>query len=381
MVTATPSEPSAPSPTAPPLIGSARYQWSKDTSRFGLKLLGKMGWTPGKGLGANEDGRTTNIRARRHEAQSGVGAALKPGAAWAAPSAVSSGLNDVLSKLAPVGTGLRSGAGERHNGRDEGENETTTVERDGAAEAEQKRRKEVRGFYARKRARKQVSSYSKEELREIFGRTGEETDGNGEGNNDDKKDSHKNLRGIMGHRVEDKPQRTDISSGEKSDREGDTEGSSGDAVSSDEDKHEVGKRAAGKDASTVRKEASEPLSGAEISPKLRKKKKKGKTEKVEVELSAFKPLKDGSEKETSSSDDDTGLDEQRKGVGMRKVFVKQENSASLPAVVADGELKKKKKREAKRKMKPKNREAESKPKKTIEKARKKKNKAKDGKSP
>ena len=31
--------------------------WSNDEDKFGQKLMEKMGWSKGKGLGANEDGR------------------------------------------------------------------------------------------------------------------------------------------------------------------------------------------------------------------------------------------------------------------------------------------------------------------------------------
>ena len=31
--------------------------WSNDQDKFGQKLMEKMGWSQGKGLGAHEDGR------------------------------------------------------------------------------------------------------------------------------------------------------------------------------------------------------------------------------------------------------------------------------------------------------------------------------------
>ena len=39
-------------------------KWS-DTSRFGYQMLTKMGWESGKGLGANEDGATTHVKATK----------------------------------------------------------------------------------------------------------------------------------------------------------------------------------------------------------------------------------------------------------------------------------------------------------------------------
>ena len=38
--------------------------WANDESKFGQKLMEKMGWSKGKGLGANEDGRV-QVRVHR----------------------------------------------------------------------------------------------------------------------------------------------------------------------------------------------------------------------------------------------------------------------------------------------------------------------------
>ena len=43
---------------------SSIIKWS-DTSRFGYQMLTKMGWENGKGLGANEDGSTTHVKATK----------------------------------------------------------------------------------------------------------------------------------------------------------------------------------------------------------------------------------------------------------------------------------------------------------------------------
>ena len=36
--------------------------WTSDKSSFGYKMMQKMGWTEGKGLGTNEDGNTDHIK-------------------------------------------------------------------------------------------------------------------------------------------------------------------------------------------------------------------------------------------------------------------------------------------------------------------------------
>ena len=48
--------------------------WANDTSSFGQKMLLKMGWKQGKGLGKNQQGTNTNLRAVRREENLGIGA-------------------------------------------------------------------------------------------------------------------------------------------------------------------------------------------------------------------------------------------------------------------------------------------------------------------
>ncbi|KAI9283867.1 hypothetical protein BC943DRAFT_327185 [Umbelopsis sp. AD052] len=51
--------------------------WSNDTGKFGHKMLTKMGWAPGKGLGANEDGNTDHVKVRLKDNNFGIGANKK----------------------------------------------------------------------------------------------------------------------------------------------------------------------------------------------------------------------------------------------------------------------------------------------------------------
>eukprot|EP01129_Flabellula_baltica_P005678 TRINITY_DN206_c0_g1_i2.p1 TRINITY_DN206_c0_g1~~TRINITY_DN206_c0_g1_i2.p1 ORF type:complete len:275 (+),score=102.62 TRINITY_DN206_c0_g1_i2:111-935(+) len=48
--------------------------WANDTSRYGFKMLEKMGWSHGKGLGANENGTTKHIPIVRKDDNKGIGA-------------------------------------------------------------------------------------------------------------------------------------------------------------------------------------------------------------------------------------------------------------------------------------------------------------------
>lgn len=48
-------------------------QWSEDPNKFGQRMLEKMGWTMGKGLGASEQGITEHVRVSLKNDNSGIG--------------------------------------------------------------------------------------------------------------------------------------------------------------------------------------------------------------------------------------------------------------------------------------------------------------------
>ena len=47
--------------------------WANDESKFGQKLMEKMGWEKGKGLGANENGRVQHISLKLKDNNKGIG--------------------------------------------------------------------------------------------------------------------------------------------------------------------------------------------------------------------------------------------------------------------------------------------------------------------
>ncbi|XP_033230189.1 titin-like [Belonocnema kinseyi] len=47
--------------------------WSEDSNKFGQKMLEKMGWTSGKGLGAKEQGMTEHVRVKFKDDSAGIG--------------------------------------------------------------------------------------------------------------------------------------------------------------------------------------------------------------------------------------------------------------------------------------------------------------------
>ncbi|NXI41340.1 PINX1 inhibitor, partial [Galbula dea] len=58
--------------------------WSKDESKFGQKMLEKMGWSKGKGLGAQEQGNTEHIKVKVKNNTLGLGATINYEDSWIA---------------------------------------------------------------------------------------------------------------------------------------------------------------------------------------------------------------------------------------------------------------------------------------------------------
>ena len=72
--------------------------WSKDTDKFGYKMMEKMGWQDGKGLGVNLTGSTSHVKVTRKRDALGIGAAKDNDFNWLATQDVYStllaGLNE-----------------------------------------------------------------------------------------------------------------------------------------------------------------------------------------------------------------------------------------------------------------------------------------------
>ncbi|PRP87265.1 hypothetical protein PROFUN_01527 [Planoprotostelium fungivorum] len=56
--------------------------WAENKTGFGFKMMQKMGWTEGKGLGAKEDGTTSHIKVKKNLENQGLGAANHQGPDW-----------------------------------------------------------------------------------------------------------------------------------------------------------------------------------------------------------------------------------------------------------------------------------------------------------
>nr|CCA22141.1 conserved hypothetical protein [Albugo laibachii Nc14] len=57
--------------------GTQNMAWSSDTSKFGFKMLQKMGWVAGKGVGKNLQGNASHLKITTKTSTTGVGCSLK----------------------------------------------------------------------------------------------------------------------------------------------------------------------------------------------------------------------------------------------------------------------------------------------------------------
>lgn len=111
--------------------------WSADTSRFGFKMLQKMGWSEGKGLGVNEDGATGHIKTKKKDNSRGLGADVGQNDRW---DNTMGNFNGVLSKLASADSPAAAEPGKKKKKR-KGKKEKKE-KADGASKGKKKRRRE-----------------------------------------------------------------------------------------------------------------------------------------------------------------------------------------------------------------------------------------------
>ncbi|ESP04694.1 hypothetical protein LOTGIDRAFT_68637, partial [Lottia gigantea] len=123
--------------------------WSNDDSKFGQKLMEKYGWSKGKGLGANEDGRVENVGIKMKSDNKGVGCSKKFADKWIEHQ---DDFNDLLQSL-----------NQDQNNSDDGQDQKV-VSLEKKSETSRKR-----VHYMKFTKGKDLSSRSKQDLECIFG--------------------------------------------------------------------------------------------------------------------------------------------------------------------------------------------------------------------
>ncbi|XP_006028211.1 PIN2/TERF1-interacting telomerase inhibitor 1 isoform X2 [Alligator sinensis] len=128
--------------------------WSQDDSKFGQKMLEKMGWSKGKGLGAQEQGSTEHIKVQVKNNTLGLGAAISYEDNWIAHQ---DDFNQLLAEL--------------NSSYGQGETESPANEPKKTFSLEEKSKSSRKRVHYMKFAKgKDLSSRSEEDLSCIFGK-------------------------------------------------------------------------------------------------------------------------------------------------------------------------------------------------------------------
>ncbi|KAM6081656.1 PIN2/TERF1-interacting telomerase inhibitor 1 isoform 1-T1 [Chlamydotis macqueenii] len=128
--------------------------WSKDESKFGQKMLEKMGWSKGKGLGAQEQGNTEHIKVQVKNNTLGLGATVNYEDNWIAHQ---DDFNQLLAEL--------------NNCHGQGETESSVNNQKKTFSLEEKSKSSKKRVHYVKFAKgKDLSSRSEDDLSCIFGK-------------------------------------------------------------------------------------------------------------------------------------------------------------------------------------------------------------------
>ncbi|CAM9975572.1 unnamed protein product [Bubo scandiacus] len=128
--------------------------WSKDESKFGQKMLEKMGWSKGKGLGAQEQGNTEHIKVQVKNNTLGLGATINYEDNWIAHQ---DDFNQLLAEL--------------NNCHGQGETESSVNNQKKTFSLEEKSKSSKKRVHYMKFAKgKDLSSRSEDDLSCIFGK-------------------------------------------------------------------------------------------------------------------------------------------------------------------------------------------------------------------
>lgn len=117
--------------------------WSKDESKFGFRMLQKMGWAPGKGLGVKEDGKKEHVKIKLKDNTLGVGATKKNIDNWLGNTdAFSRLLADLNSQPASEASSVNASDAEESTDAADKEEETKEKKKSKKEKSEKKSKKE-----------------------------------------------------------------------------------------------------------------------------------------------------------------------------------------------------------------------------------------------
>eukprot|EP00794_Sanderia_malayensis_P016726 gene16726-18420_t len=134
-------------------------QWSKDKSKFGYQLMSKMGWSEGKGLGANEDGEVSHVKVKNRRENLGLGSTTNHSENWLAHQ---DDFNSLLANL-----------NQKNSKQDDASLKNEETERTSLKSNVQKSRKKI--FYSKFIHSKDLSMKSKNDLNCVMGHRSKST--------------------------------------------------------------------------------------------------------------------------------------------------------------------------------------------------------------
>ena len=129
-------------------------RWAEDKSRLGFKLLEKMGWKEGDGLGKNRDGMTEHVKVSLKTDNSGIGATEEAKKERTVCQKTNS-FSEILSRL-------------KTNQNEEKSSEGEDVAK--KEEVKEVKQKTNRSHHHRRARSKMTSNYSSEDLAAILGK-------------------------------------------------------------------------------------------------------------------------------------------------------------------------------------------------------------------
>ncbi|KAK4516592.1 uncharacterized protein ATC70_011567 [Mucor velutinosus] len=128
--------------------------WSKDESKFGFRMLQKMGWAPGKGLGVKEDGKKEHVKIKLKDNTLGVGATKKNIDNWLGNTdAFSRLLADLNSQTASEASSVNASDAEESADTADKEEQDETEEKTKKSKKEKKSKKNKKEKKSKKRSR------------------------------------------------------------------------------------------------------------------------------------------------------------------------------------------------------------------------------------
>jgi len=131
--------------------------WARDEDKFGKRMLESMGWTDGKGLGADESGATSHVRVKKRGAKIGLGADINTVDKWAEHVTAFDEILGNLNKSAPNSAPSSAPASQPASDNEE------------PSSKKQKRQKKAKNVYTKFKKHKNLSNLSSADMAHIFG--------------------------------------------------------------------------------------------------------------------------------------------------------------------------------------------------------------------